>query len=164
MLPALRRRTARTARRCTPSAPARRSSCAYEELSISAISRRLGAAAPRAVAGQLQDTKTLPKESLATTIVRVERKFVEAGETKCLTIVDAFTRECLAIDVAGSIRSERVIDVLPQLTNRSRRSLATCAPTIGRSWPEFVGRAVLEWLQAKWIHERWRTSSHSCSS
>ena len=34
---------------------------------------------------------------------------------KCLTIVDEFTRECLAIDVAGSIRSGRVIDVLGQL-------------------------------------------------
>ena len=34
---------------------------------------------------------------------------------KCLTIVDEFTRECLAIDVAGSIRSGRVIEVLSQL-------------------------------------------------
>ena len=33
---------------------------------------------------------------------------------KCLTVVDEFTRECLAIDVAGSIRSGRVIDVLGQ--------------------------------------------------
>ena len=31
---------------------------------------------------------------------------------KCLTVVDEFTRACLAIDVAGSIRSGRVIDVL----------------------------------------------------
>jgi hypothetical protein len=30
-------------------------------------------------------------------------------QIKCLTIVDEFTRECLAIDVAGSIRSKRVI-------------------------------------------------------
>jgi Integrase core domain len=34
---------------------------------------------------------------------------------KCLTIIDEFTRECLAIDVAGSIRSARVIDVLTRL-------------------------------------------------
>jgi len=33
-------------------------------------------------------------------------------QLKCLTIVDEWTRECLAIDVAGSIRSGRVIDVL----------------------------------------------------
>ncbi len=36
---------------------------------------------------------------------------------QCLTIVDEFTRECLAIDVAGSIRSGRVIDVLGQLVS-----------------------------------------------
>ena len=31
---------------------------------------------------------------------------------KYLTVVDEYTRECLAIDVAGSIRSRRVIEVL----------------------------------------------------
>ena len=36
---------------------------------------------------------------------------------KCLPIVDEFTRECLAIDVAGSIRSGLVIDVLGQLVS-----------------------------------------------
>jgi len=34
---------------------------------------------------------------------------------KCLTVVDEFTRECLAIDVAGAIRSTRVIEVLSRL-------------------------------------------------
>jgi putative transposase len=34
---------------------------------------------------------------------------------KCLTAIDEFTRECLAIDVAGGIRSGRVIEVLTQL-------------------------------------------------
>jgi transposase InsO family protein len=29
---------------------------------------------------------------------------------KCLTIIDEFTRECLATDVAGGIRSARVIE------------------------------------------------------
>ena len=36
---------------------------------------------------------------------------------KCLTIVDEWTRECLAIDVAGGIRSGRVIEVLTQLVS-----------------------------------------------
>jgi len=36
-------------------------------------------------------------------------------QLKCLTVVDEYTRECLAIDVAGSIRSKRVIVVLSQL-------------------------------------------------
>jgi putative transposase len=40
------------------------------------------------------------------------------GQTlKCLTIIDEFTRECLAIDVAGGIRSARVIEVLTQLVS-----------------------------------------------
>ena len=53
---------------------------------------------------------------------------------KCLTIVDEFTRECLAIDVAGSIRSARVIDVLGQLVSRHG------APRYLRSdnGPEFI--------------------------
>ena len=31
---------------------------------------------------------------------------------KCLTVVDEWTRECLAIEVAGSIRSKHVIETL----------------------------------------------------
>jgi len=38
-------------------------------------------------------------------------------QIKCLTVSDEFTRECLAIDVAGSIRSKRVIDVLSRLVS-----------------------------------------------
>ena len=34
---------------------------------------------------------------------------------KCLTIVDEWTREGLAIDLTGGIRSRRVIEVLAQL-------------------------------------------------
>ena len=63
---------------------------------------------------------------------------------KCLTIVDEFTRECLAIDVAGSIRSARVIEVLAQLVS------VHGAPRYLRSdnGPEFVATAILRWLQA----------------
>ena len=61
---------------------------------------------------------------------------------KCLTIIDEFTCECLAIDVAGSIRSVRVIDVLTRLI--SLRG----APMFLRSdnGPEFVSKAILQWL------------------
>jgi putative transposase len=38
-------------------------------------------------------------------------------QLKCLTIIDEYTRECLAIDVAGSIRSGRVIEVLARLAS-----------------------------------------------
>lgn len=61
---------------------------------------------------------------------------------KCLTIVDEWTRECLAIDVAGGIRSGRVIDVLTQLVS------VHGAPRYLRSdnGPEFVATAILRWL------------------
>jgi putative transposase len=65
------------------------------------------------------------------------------GQTlKCLTVIDEFTRECLAIDVAGSIRSERVIEVLARLISNHG------APRYLRSdnGPEFVSTAILEWL------------------
>jgi putative transposase len=63
-------------------------------------------------------------------------------QLKCLTIIDEFTRECLAIDVAGSIRSGRVIE------NLSRLISVHGAPCHLRSdnGPEFVSRAVLRWL------------------
>jgi putative transposase len=67
------------------------------------------------------------------------------GQTlKCLTLIDEFTRECLAIDVAGSIRSARVIEVLARLV--SQRG----APKHLRSdnGSEFVSKAILEWLSA----------------
>lgn len=38
-------------------------------------------------------------------------------QVKCLTVVDEYTRECLAIDVAGSIRSHRVVEVLSRLVS-----------------------------------------------
>ncbi len=64
-------------------------------------------------------------------------------QLKCLTVIDEFTRECLALDVAGSIRSGRVIEVLSKLIS------VRGAPKYLRSdnGPEFVSRAVLQWLQ-----------------
>jgi putative transposase len=63
-------------------------------------------------------------------------------QLKCLTIVDEFTHECLAIDVAGSIRSTRVIEVLERLISIHG------APVYLRSdsGPEFVSQAILKWL------------------
>lgn len=61
---------------------------------------------------------------------------------KCLTLIDEFTRECLAIDVGAQIRSGRVIEVLSRLV--SQRG----APRFLRSdnGPEFVSHAILKWL------------------
>jgi putative transposase len=66
---------------------------------------------------------------------------------KCLTVIDEFTRECLAIDVAGGICSSRVIEVVAQLVS------VHGAPRYLRSdnGPEFVARAILRWLQTAQI-------------
>jgi putative transposase len=63
-------------------------------------------------------------------------------QLKCLTVIDEHTRECLAIDVAGSIRSGRVIEVLSRLIGEHG------APTHLRSdnGPEFVSKALLTWM------------------
>lgn len=63
-------------------------------------------------------------------------------QLKCLTVIDEYTRECLAIDVSGSIRSARVIELLSKLVSTHG------APSYLRSdnGPEFVSRAVLRWL------------------
>jgi putative transposase len=63
-------------------------------------------------------------------------------QIKCLTVVDEYTRECLAIGVAGSIRSKRVIEVLSRLVSLHG------APLFMRSdnGPEFVSHAMLEWI------------------
>ncbi len=68
-------------------------------------------------------------------------------QIKCLTVIDEWTRECLAIDVAGSIRSGRVIEVLSKLVSLHG------APRVLRSdnGPEFVSRAILRWLTTEGI-------------
>jgi putative transposase len=68
-------------------------------------------------------------------------------QLKCLTVVDEYTRECLAIEVAGSLRSRRVIDTLSRLVS------VHGAPLFMRSdnGPEFISRAILEWITASGI-------------
>jgi putative transposase len=68
-------------------------------------------------------------------------------QLKCFIVVDEWTRECLAIDVAGSIRSKRVIEVLSRLvsvrgTPRHMRS---------DNGPEFVSKALLNWMKQEGI-------------
>jgi len=64
---------------------------------------------------------------------------------KCLTVIDEYTRECLAIDVAGSIRSARVVEVLSRLIS------IYGAPQVLRSdnGPEFVSCALLRWAASQ---------------
>jgi putative transposase len=68
-------------------------------------------------------------------------------QLKCLTVTDEFTKEGLAIDVHGRIRSPRVIEVLSRLI--SERG----APVLLRSdnGPEFVSKALLSWIAAQGI-------------
>lgn len=63
-------------------------------------------------------------------------------QLKCLTVTDEWTKEGLAIEVDGRIRSGRVIEVLSRLV--SERG----APLYLRSdnGPEFVSRALLKWI------------------
>lgn len=60
---------------------------------------------------------------------------------KCLTVIDEFTRECLAIDVNGAIRSSMVIDVLSKLMRV--HGVPRCLRS--DNGPEFVSKALLEW-------------------
>ena len=71
----------------------------------------------------------------------------DGRQLKCLTVTDEFTKEGIAIDVAGSIRSPRVIEVLSRLV--SERG----APNYLRSdnGPEFVSRALLAWITSQGI-------------
>jgi putative transposase len=66
---------------------------------------------------------------------------------KCLTVVDEFTRESLAIDVGARLRSANVINVLERLIALHG------PPTHLRSdnGPEFVAKAVQDWLSEKGI-------------
>ena len=62
---------------------------------------------------------------------------------RMLTVVDEFTRECLAIDVGRSIKSD---DVLERLTDLFVRR-GTPAYLRSDNGPEFVNRSVREWLE-----------------
>lgn len=66
---------------------------------------------------------------------------------KLLTLTDEFTRESLAIDVATSIRTRRVLQVLEQVMGERG------APAYLRSdnGPEFVAQAVQAWLRGRGV-------------
>lgn len=67
------------------------------------------------------------------------------GRLHCLTILDEYTREGLAIEVAPSIGSEKVIDALGRLVDERG------VPEFIRSdnGPEFVAKPVQAWLEKK---------------
>ena len=61
---------------------------------------------------------------------------------KCLTVIDEYTRECLAIEVSSAIRSQHVIDVLTRLM--STHGIPSCLRS--DNGPEFVSTALLKWV------------------
>jgi len=68
-------------------------------------------------------------------------------QIKCLTVVDEYRRKALANNVASSIQSVRIIDVLAQLI------CVRGAPcySYGDNAPEFVNLAVLKWIAEQGI-------------
>lgn len=66
---------------------------------------------------------------------------------RCLTIIDEFSRECLAIHVAHSIPALRVIEVLERL--REERGLPNVIVTDNGS--EFTSRAFDAWAYARGV-------------
>jgi len=64
------------------------------------------------------------------------------GPFKCLTVVDEYTKECLALEPARSLPAREVLRVLGQLVTRYG------APRYLRSdnGPEFIARRVRRWL------------------
>ena len=66
-------------------------------------------------------------------------------QLKCLVVTDEGTHEALAIDVQGSIRSRRVIEVLSRLVSlhgapRYLRSDNAPSSSAGPFWPGCGGR------------------------
>jgi len=66
---------------------------------------------------------------------------------RCLTIVDDFTRECLAIEVDSSLSGARVVEVLSPL-GRGRALPLTIVVDNG---PEFAGHALDAWAYRRGI-------------
>lgn len=70
---------------------------------------------------------------------------------KCLTLIDEFTKESLAIDVAGSIRSQRLIEILESVIDQRG------CPIVLRSdhGPEFVSTSLIEWATRRGLRNLW---------
>jgi putative transposase len=72
----------------------------------------------------------------------VHDRLVNGGALKCLTLVDEYTRECLALDMSRSLRGKDVLDTLSQVIGQRG------APKHIRSdnGSEFIAREVKDWL------------------
>jgi len=129
-----------------------RPGCVRRTLAFAAMDFRL-CASNRARRGEDGQASDLPQESTTYCIcarwgsLRYDFVFdscANGQQLKCLTVVDKYTRECPAIDVSGSIRSARVMEVLSRLISERGE------PAVLRSdnGPEFVSKAILRWAVA----------------
>lgn len=77
----------------------------------------------------------------------VSDRVIDGRTLKCLTVVDEFTRESLAVHCATSLTSTDVIAVLAELVVQHGR------PVCMRSdnGPEFIAKAVKDWLAKRSI-------------
>jgi len=75
----------------------------------------------------------------------VKDQTIDGRSLKILTVVDEFTRECLAIMVARSIRASQVVETLQELVG------IRGAPEHMRSdnGPEFIAARVRRWLESR---------------
>jgi len=73
----------------------------------------------------------------------IHDRTAKGSPLKCLSIVDEYTRECLELEMAGSIKAADVIDILAGLFRRRG------APRQIRSdnGPEFVAGEIRRWLE-----------------
>jgi len=73
----------------------------------------------------------------------VYERLENGRKVKMLVVIDEFTRECLALDVAGHFKGKDVVEVLRYLF-----AVRGC-PVYIRSdnGPEFVSKAVQKWLE-----------------
>jgi putative transposase len=69
-------------------------------------------------------------------------------QLKCLTVEDEFTKEGLAIEVDGQIRSGHVIEVLSRLVSERGAPMHLRSDN-GR---EFLANALLRWIAAQGIN------------
>ena len=73
----------------------------------------------------------------------VEDRTHDGRKYRMLNVIDEFTHECLAIRVARKLKAIDVIDVLSDCS-----SCAACRGTSVGQRPEFVAKAVQEWITA----------------
>lgn len=73
----------------------------------------------------------------------IHDRLTDGRAMKCLTMVDEFTRECLALDMRRSFKGNDVVDVLSQLMGE--RGIPKHIRSDNGS--EFIAKEVKEWLE-----------------